>query len=83
MLPVGQISSIFISSVESNLTSLLKYAGQLYPHLIQPPTGLNAWIGSLLDGLTLDPILISFLATVVMVSVTQVRLRELAPTQRA
>ena len=36
------------------------------------PTGLNAWIGSLLDGLTLDPILICFLATVVMVSVTQV-----------
>ena len=34
--------------------------------------GLNAWIGSLLDGLTLDPILICFLATVVMVSVTQV-----------
>ena len=34
--------------------------------------GLNAWIGSLLDGLPRDPILICFLATVVMVLVTQV-----------
>ena len=49
--------------------TLAKPSGFLFP---LRSAGLNAWIGSLLDGLTLDPILICFLATVVMVSVTQV-----------